>query len=380
MTNLPILQNLHPRYQSRVAPHFNPDRIIVTKGSFQIKGQREMIAAICSVYPKAQIIEKLDLPHNRVELEDVDPLELHYQGKRTLVFGIHKSALRCSDEADNTCPNYWHFSPYGFCPYDCQYCYLAGTPGVKYSPTVKIFLNLPEILNQIDKVASHLAEPTAFYLGKLQDGLALDPLTGYSRIIIPFFAQHELARLILLTKSASVENLLGLDHRGHTILSWSLNPPEVSSAFEKNVPSCEERIVAMQQCLEAGYPLRAVIMPIIPVEKWQNMYADFLKDLLSRVRLERITLGQICSYSGALKLTEQKLGRKNPISSQLEKTKSKDGRIRFPFKLRIAVYKYLIDTIKQVQPDLHIGLCMEEHPIFKALNMESAIGCCNCVV
>ncbi len=42
------------------------------------------------------------------------------------------------------------------------------------SNTVKIFLNLPEILNQIDRVASQLAKPTAFYLGKLQDALALD--------------------------------------------------------------------------------------------------------------------------------------------------------------------------------------------------------------
>jgi len=60
-------------------------------------------------------------------------------GKKTLVFGVHKSALRFSGEDGNTCPNYWHFSPYGFCPYDCQYCYLAGTPGVRFSPTVKIF-------------------------------------------------------------------------------------------------------------------------------------------------------------------------------------------------------------------------------------------------
>ena len=380
MTNLPILENLHPSYRSRPAPHFNPDRIIVTKGSFQTKGQREMIAAICSVYPNAQIIEKLDLPHNRVALEGADPLELHYQGKRTLVFGIHKSALRYSDENGNTCPNYWHFSPYGFCPYDCQYCYLAGTPGVKYSPTVKIFLNLLQILNDIDMVASHLAELTAFYLGKLQDALALDPLTGYSRTMIPFFARQKLARLILLTKSANVENLLDLDHKQHTVLSWSLNPREICIAFEKNLPSPGERITAMRKCADAGYPARAVIMPIIPVEGWQNIYARFLENLLQSVPLDRITLGQICSYSAALKLTEWKLGQKNPISNQFGKAKSNDGRMRFHFKLRIAVYRHLIDTIKQFQPKLPIGLCMEEYRTFKALNMEGAIGRCNCVL
>jgi len=377
---MPFMENLCLQYQPRPVPHFNPDGIVITKGALQNTTQYDLVKAICSVYPRAQVVEKLDVPHNRVELDSPDLLAQHYQGKRTLVFGIHNSALRYSDEDRNTCPNYWHFSPYGFCPYDCQYCYLAGTPGVKYSPTVKIFLNLPQILNHIDRVASRLTEPTAFYVGKLQDALALDPLTGYSRIMIPFFAQHKLARLILLTKSSNIENLLDLGHQGHTILSWSLNPPEICGTFERNVPSCEERITAMRKCAKVSYPLRAVIMPIIPVVGWQNMYANFLKELLMTVPLERITLGQICSYVGALKLTEEKLGRKNPISSQLEKSKSNDGRIRFPCKLRVTVYRHLISVIRQFQPELSIGLCMEEPPIFEALNMKNAIGLCNCVL
>jgi len=251
---------------------------------------------------------------------------------------------------------------------------------VKYSPTVKIFLNLPEILNQIGRVASKLDKTTSFYLGKLQDGLALDPITGYSRMMIPFFARQRYARLILLTKSVNVENLLDLDHKQHTILSWSLNPTEISSAFEKNLPTPGERIAAMRKCADAGYPVRAVIMPIIPVEGWQNIYSKFLENLLKSTPLNRVTLGQICSYSAALKLTERKLGKRNTISSQLEKTKCRDGRVRFPLKLRIDIYRYLIDTIKKLKPELHIGLCMEEYQIFEALNMKSAIGYCNCVV
>jgi spore photoproduct lyase len=177
-----------------------------------------------------------------------------------------------------------------------------------------------------------------------------------------------------------VENLLGLDHQQHTILSWSLNPSEVSSIFERNVPAPDERIAAMQKCAEAGYPIRAVIMPVIPVQFWKETYTDFLIKLLKSVKLEHVTLGQICSYSAALKLTEQKLSRNNPISNQLEKTRSSDGRIRFPPKLRIEVYRYLIDIIKEVQPRLRISLCMEEHRTFKALNMQSDVGYCNCVI
>ncbi len=380
MTGLFPTKNSYLNYQPKPTSHFDPDTIVLTKGSFQTIQQRNFIQAICNLYPKAQVTERFEIPHNRFEFGSLDPLELHYKGKNTLVFGMHKSALRFSDEDGNTCPNYWHFSPYGFCPYDCQYCYLAGTPGVKFSPTVKIFVNIAEILDQIVRVTSKLSEPTAFYLGKLQDGLALDPLTGYSRIMIPFFNQQKYARLTLLTKSADVDNLLDLDHQGHTILSWSLNPSEISNWFESNVPTPNERIAAMRKCADAGYPLRAVIMPIIPIEGWQNIYTRFLENLIELVPLDRITLGQICSFPEALRLTKRKLGNDNSISSMLEKGKSKDGRIRFPIKLRIEVYKYLVDRIRKLQTQLQIGLCMEEADTFKALDMENSIGCCNCVL
>ncbi|MHC4205592.1 MAG: SPL family radical SAM protein [Planctomycetota bacterium] len=367
-------------YKPIVADHFKPKTIILTKGWNRSDINTSLAKAICGVYHKAKVLDMSDVPHNQVNLKQSDLLSTHRLGKQTLLLGIHNSSVRFSQEQGNTCPNYWHFSPYGFCPYDCKYCYLAGTPGVKFSPTVKIFLNIDQILGQIGKIAPKLTEPTAFYLGKLQDGLALDNLTGYSRIMIPFFAGQKYARLVVLTKCSNVENLLDLKHDGHTILSWSLNPPEVSRMFETNVPSVLNRITAMKKCSEAGFPIRAVVMPIIPIENYRQIYSDFLELLLSNVRLERITLGQICSYSTALQLTNQKLGPDNPIASQLQKTKSPDGRLRFPTQLRIRVYKDLVNTIREIQPDLQIGLCLEEQAIFKALGIISSIGCCNCVL
>ena len=186
--------------------------------------------------------------------------------------------------------------------------------------------------------------------------------------------------MTMLTKCSDVDNLLDLDHNNHTILSWSLNPPEVSEMFETNVPPIAKRITAMQKCAKAGYPVRAVVMPIIPIENWQQVYSQFLESLLANVKLDRITLGQICSYSTAMQLTEKKLGRQNTISNQLEKAKSRDGRVRFPDQLRLDIYKHLTGCIRQQKPDLQIGLCLEEKSIFKALDIEASIGHCNCVL
>jgi spore photoproduct lyase len=256
-------------------------------------------------------------------------LSLHYTGKSVLVFGELKSAVRFSNEQYNSCPNYWHFSPYGFCPYGCRYCYLAGTQGVKFSPTVKIYVNLPEMLQKIDRIALHNNKIVPFYLGKLQDPLALDPLTNYSSVYIHFFAKHPFARLILLTKSTNVENIVNLDHHGNTILSWSVNPPEICKIFEENVPSIEERLEAMKLAVSAGYTVRAVMMPIIPVDNWQKVYSNFIKLLLEKIYIQRLTLGGICIYSGAQKLMEQKMGTTNPISTNIYGEKHlKDGRAR----------------------------------------------------
>ncbi len=362
-------------------PHLHVDSIILTKGSLATPERESFIRRICDCFPEVRIEERLDTPHNQIDLGVRGAMALQATGKRTLLFGVLQNAVRFSQESENTCPNYWHFSVYGFCPYGCSYCYLAGTQGVWFSPTVKIYVNLPEIVVRMDRIANQLARPVSFYHGKLQDGLALDPLTGYSNVLVPFFARHRYARQVLLTKSASVEQLLTLEHGTHTTLSWSLNPPEVSQQFEANVPSVEARIEAMRQCVEVGYPVRAVIMPIIPVPNWLRLYTTFLHDLLERVPLERLTLGGICSYTHALHLTEQYLGKDNVLAHNLTRNRHDgDGRARYEPDLRIQMYTHLIDVIRKIRPDLPVALCLEETRLWQRIHAERPLGPCNCVL
>jgi len=369
-------------YLPRPVTLFQPSRIVLAKGSNRTEAHRRLAERICAAVPEAEIVEAFGTPHNRVDLGTADPLRLHERGKQTLVLGEHRSAVRFSEEGGNACPNYWHFSPYGFCPYGCHYCYLAGTPGVWFSPSVKIFLNLEEILGEVGRTAGQLAQPTAFYLGKLQDGLALERLTGYARRMVPFFGRHPFARMVILTKSADVENLLDLDHAGHTILSWTVNAPEVVRDFEANTPDVIARIDAMRRCANAGYPVRAVLMPIIPVADWPTIYERFLTTLLESVPLLRITLGSICSYPQAQRLMELKLGKANTISSLLDRgsAKSDDGRLRFSRATREDVYRQLIECVRRVRPDLEIGLCLEDEAMLASLGLLGSMKRCNCVL
>lgn len=370
-----------PRDYEPVRPgHFEVDRIWLAKGSITTRERKRFVERICDLYPEAQVEERLDMPHNRIGLAERDAFSLHQAGKRTLVFGELKTAVRFAQERGNACPNYWHFSPYGFCPYGCKYCYLAGTPGVRFSPSVKIYVNLPEMLSEIDRVARRQRTPTAFYIGKLQDSLALDPLTAYSTVLVPFFAEHPWARLTLLTKSAHVDRLLDLEHRGHTILSWSVNPPEVSAIFEENIASIDERLEAMRLVAERGYPVRAIMMPIIPIDGWQDAYTAFTERLIETVPLQRLTLGGICIYRSARELMERKMGMRNAVSVHIDKGSQTagDGRARYSRDLRHEVYSLIIESARRLRPDLELALCLEEKALWQSTGLLGSLGRCNC--
>jgi DNA repair photolyase len=356
-------------------------QIYLARGSLFTPERRRYVERIIKLYPEAEVVERLNTPHNRIELNETDVLALHKAGKHTLVFGELKNAVRFSEEEGNTCPNYWHFSPYGFCPYGCKYCYLAGTQGVKFSPTVKIYVNLPEMLVEIDRVACRLQKPTAFYIGKLQDALALDPLTTYSGVMIPFFAKHTFARLTMLTKSTYIDRLINMDHNSHTVLSWSVNPPEVCQIFEENVPPTEERLETMRRAASAGYPVRAVMMPIIPIEGWQEAYAAFTQRLMQTVPLQRLTLGGICSYKAARLLMERKLGIDNSVLINInDKSNSPDGRARYSVSMRKEIYSHIVSVVRNIRPELELALCLEDKELWEQVGLENSLGRCNCVL
>lgn len=104
-------------YEPLRPAHFEVSRIYLASGSLATPERRRFVERICQLYPEAPITECLNVSHNRIKLDQTDALGLHQMGKQTLVFGELKTAVRFSREEGNACPNYWHFSPYGFCPF-----------------------------------------------------------------------------------------------------------------------------------------------------------------------------------------------------------------------------------------------------------------------
>jgi DNA repair photolyase len=137
---------------------------------------------------------------------------------------------------------------------------------------------------------------------------------------------------------------------------------------------------AIKQCAAAGYPIRAVLMPLILVENWLDLYTEFLTQLLEEMPIQRLTIGAICSYQAAHQLMNKKLGGQNVIAENMQRTKTKDGRMRYQEGLRERGYRHLIQTAKRIRPDLEIGLCLETHEMFETFSQQVAVGQCNCVL
>jgi hypothetical protein len=120
-------------------------------------------------------------------------------------------------------------------------------------------------------------------------------------------------------------------------------------------------------------------MPLIPIPDWPAVYAEFVDELLSRIRLDRMTLGGICSYQTAWFLMNAKLSDDNVINHHLA-GKSSDGRMRYSKSLRVEMYGYLCERIRSRRPDLTIALCLEEHDVWRSVGLIGNLGKCNCVL
>lgn len=345
----------------RAPAGFAPKQIILAKGSLDTPEREAFVRRICGVYPDVPVEEQLDVAHNRVAFAEADPVRRVAQGKRTLVIGTinPKCALWGEDKRFRYYAERRRLSLYSFCFYDCGFCYLAARDGVWFSPAIRVYVNLPEILAAVDRLARERGKEIEFCVGPLQDGLALDALTGYSTVLIPFFAEHRYARLNVLTKCVDIEALLGQDHRGHTTLGWTLNPPEIARRYETKAPPVEKRIAAMSRCAEAGYPLEASIMPVIPHGDWRRTYLEFMRYVLDRVPLRQLTLGGISMDSRARMLLECRMGEDNPISRNLRrKHVDKTDKFHYPYGLCRALFQDIIELAQRRQPNLCVDVAI----------------------
>jgi spore photoproduct lyase len=269
------------------------------------------------------------------------------------------------------CPHFYLLAHGNGCLFRCAYCYLQLTFRGQVQPTV--FTNVGDMLAEVEAFLAR-EEPAVLNAGELSDALALDDRTGLTKELVPRFAAQDRHLLLLLTKSANVDNLLGLDHRGRTVVSFSLNAADVAARYELGSPSPAERLAAARRAGEAGYPLRFRLDPVIPVPGWEDSYRAILEQALAVAPPERVTFGSL-RYFPNVRTYARKLGRDVSAFDYASEPTAADGRRRVPTPLRLRLYKYLMDL---VPAGIETGLCKETEACHRALGIEKVV--CNCTL
>jgi len=243
------------------------------------------------------------------------------------------------------------------CLFDCHYCYLQSFLN---NPLMSIFGNIEDLFAEIDFKTRNKKARFRIGTGEYTDSLALDYLTGYSTFLVEHFAGMENAVLELKTKSSNVNRLLNLDHRGHTVVAWSVNPESIVESVEGGTATLTERLDAARRVADAGYRLAFHLDPVIYFEGWEEAYHSLIErifDTVSPDRVAWISLGSF-RYSPGLKEIVQARFPEDDLT-KAEMIQGPDGKYRYFKTIREQMYVSIRKKIETVDPRLFLYLCME---------------------
>ncbi|MBM4341366.1 MAG: radical SAM protein [Deltaproteobacteria bacterium] len=284
--------------------------------------------------------------------------------KNLLITRFYGRRLKpCPGTSRHICCGYYVINAVTNCPMDCSYCVLQGYLN---NPFLTLYSNWDDLLQEIEGFLAIGRTPLSrLGTGELSDSLALESIFPISQFLVPFFARKD-AILELKTKSIEVERLLSLDHRGRTVISWSLNPSQVIEGEESGTASLIERIQAAKRCQEAGYPLGFHFDPMIDYEGWEKGYEEVVDSLFRQIDPKRvvwISMGGFRYPAQLKRISEERFPRTGIFLGEL--FPGRDGKFRYLKGIRTEMYQKMVKWLKRVSPDLFIYLCMESREVWE---------------
>ncbi|MDR2550921.1 MAG: radical SAM protein [Desulfobulbus sp.] len=319
-----------------------------------------------------EIVDRAKLPVTVVGAREVPAIDGDYPanltaGKHHLLLCRNRGIFfkPCPGTREYRCCDYQVLNIGMNCPMDCVYCILQAYLN---NPWLSFFVNIEELFTELDRALA--AEPHRFFrigTGEFTDSLALDSLTRLSPRLVAYMAGQTNAVLELKTKSANIGNLEGLDHRGRTVVAWSLNSPPIMAREEIRTATLDERLQAAARCADWGYSLAFHFDPIILHPGWQEGYRATVDRLFATVPAEAIawiSLGAL-RYLPPLK---QIAAERFPVSRFFyqEFIDGLDGKRRYIRPQRVEMYRLLVEALgRRVHPRTCLYFCMENDTVWR---------------
>jgi hypothetical protein len=150
--------------------------------------------------------------------------------------------------------------------------------------------------------------------------------------------------------------------------------------FETGAPPFRRRLIAAEKVQRAGYPLRIRLDPIVPLDGWQEGYANTVKNIFDVIQPERITLGtlrfepEFYNHRNTIFRPDSKLPEiLDGMSPMFESKVMADGKMRvsnysYPEERRIEIYNFIIEEIRK-HSDCRIALCKESEKVWDSTGL-----------
>jgi len=284
------------------------------------------------------------------------------QSKKRILIQPHKGQFfkQCPGGNQNSaCCNYFVLNLGSQCHFNCSYCYLQSFLNTPY---LVVYSNIEKALQELSEIAERgTGGKMRVGTGEVIDSLGLDPITEFSKQIMDHIYKYENLGLELKTKSDFVDHLLDVENKGETTISWSINPEHIVTTEEHGTASCQKRLEAAKNCVEAGYKIGFHIDPVIWHENWKENYGtlvDEMAEMFSPFDVPYVSLGALRFQPEQRHMMKERFSRASHVNSA-ELFKSKDGKLRYDADLRSDMFKFIIDRFKEHNRAWRIFLCME---------------------
>jgi spore photoproduct lyase len=338
---------------------FTPDAVVVERGAEETPMVRRCRARLPDV-PFTTVEDRRDL---------AGALGRDFAAaKRRLLLAPHRGSFLGHCPAGTrglACCNYLVLNLAANCPMDCGYCFLQEyladhAPLTAYVNPEAALAELAQVLDR------HADRRFRIGTGELADSLALDPVTGLSAELVPFFAARPNALLELKTKTDAVEGLLALDPKDRVVVGWSLAPPAAVAMAERGTATIAARLAAARRVVAAGYKVAVHFDPMIEHAGWAEGYRDLvaaLADAVPVARLAWVSMGAL-RFSPGLRTAVRRRFPGTPLLAG-EQVAGADGKWRDFQPLRVDMYRRVRGAVEAALPGVPLYLCMETPDVWQ---------------
>ncbi len=317
-------------------------------------------------------------PTVRITLKDYQTLDgptlslIQQVGDGSIIKRFDKTPPPCKP-TDVICPHFLELKwAYG-CPFDCAWCYLKGTFRFRPEKTKPVIKDFEKIKLHTRRFLSEVTTPEILNTGEIADSLMWEGSNEpFSKFIIPMFEEQNKHKVLFVTKSDNIRNLLEIDSHNQAIMSFSLNADEVAKRWENRAPSVARRIEAAHKLSEASYEVRIRIDPMVPVPNWERYYTNLVKQIFARFTPTRITLGSLRGLQSTINGCTDK-------SWQEYLTERSNWGKKVEFTTRYKMYSIIISQLKQEFHYEEVALCKETMAMWAKLGMDYKRIKCNCI-